>query len=35
MQNEIGKTAGKVWPALSDEGPQTVVRLKKKLKASK
>jgi hypothetical protein len=34
MQNDIGETAGKVWQALSDEGPQTVVQLKKKLKAS-
>ncbi len=33
MQNDIGETAGKVWQALSDEGPQTVVQLKKKLKA--
>ena len=33
MQNEIGETAGKVWQALSDEKPQTVVQLKKKLKA--
>ncbi|MGD1155385.1 MAG: winged helix-turn-helix domain-containing protein [Terriglobia bacterium] len=33
MQNDIGETAGKVWQALSDEGPHTVVQLKKKLKA--
>jgi hypothetical protein len=33
MQNEIGETAGKVWQALSNEKPQAVVQLKKKLKA--
>jgi hypothetical protein len=32
MQNNIGEMAGKVWQALSDGGPQTVVQLKKKLK---
>jgi hypothetical protein len=34
IQTEIGETAGKVWQALSDEGPQTVVQLKKKVAAS-
>jgi hypothetical protein len=33
MQKDIGETAGKLWQALSDEGPQTVVQLKNKLKA--
>jgi hypothetical protein len=33
MQNEIGETAGKVWQALSDEKPQAVIQLKKKVKA--
>jgi hypothetical protein len=34
IQSDIGGTAGKVWQALSDEGPHTVVQLKKKLKVS-
>jgi hypothetical protein len=34
IQSDIGETAGKVWQALSDEGPHTVVQLKKKLKVS-
>lgn len=28
---EVGETAGKVWRALSSDGPQTVVQLKKKV----
>ena len=34
IQTEIGETAGKVWQALSDEGPQTAVQLKKKVAGS-
>jgi len=34
IQIEIGETAGKVWQALSDEGPQTVVQLKKRVAGS-
>ena len=34
IQTEIGETAGKVWQALSDEGPQTVVQLKKRVAGS-
>jgi len=31
MTPQIGETAGKVWHLLSDEGPQTLAQLKKKL----
>jgi hypothetical protein len=34
IESDIGETAGKIWQALSDEGPHTVVQLKKKLKVS-
>jgi hypothetical protein len=34
IQSDIGETAGKVFQALSGEGPHTVVQLKKKLKVS-
>jgi len=34
MAPEIGETAGKVWHLLSDEGPQTLVQLKKKVNGS-
>jgi len=34
IQTEIGETAGKVWQALSEEGPQTLVQLKKKVATS-
>jgi hypothetical protein len=28
---QVGETAGRVWHLLSDEGPQTLPQLKKKL----
>ncbi len=31
IKNQVGETAGKVWHVLNDQGPQTVVQLKKKL----
>ena len=31
INGKVGETAGKVWQALSSEGPQTVTQLKKKL----
>jgi hypothetical protein len=34
MNDQVGETAGKVWHELSNEGPQTLVQLQKKLKES-
>ncbi len=34
ISEQVGFTAGKVWQALNDSGPQTVVQLKKKLNGS-
>ncbi len=31
---QVGEAAGKVWNALSSDGPQTVVQLKKKINGS-
>ena len=31
IKNEIGETAGKVWQALSANGPQTPAQLKKEV----
>ena len=31
---EVGATAGKIWHLLSEDGPQTVVQIKKKLNGS-
>jgi Winged helix-turn-helix domain (DUF2582) len=31
LNGQIGEVAGKVWHTLSSEGPQTLVKLKKKL----
>jgi hypothetical protein len=33
-KNAIGETAGRVWQALSSDGPQTVAQLKKKLRTT-
>jgi len=34
MAPEIGETAGILWHLLSDEGPQTLIQLKKKVNGS-
>ncbi len=34
IQNQVGETAGKVWQALSEGGPQTVTQLQRKLNGS-
>jgi hypothetical protein len=34
MNEQVGDTAGKIWHALSDHGPQTLVQLKKRLNGS-
>lgn len=31
IKYEVGTTAGKVWHVLDDEGPQTLVQIKKKV----
>ncbi len=31
IKYEVGETAGKVWHVLSDQGPQTLAQLKKKV----
>lgn len=33
IKARVGETAGEVWQLLSDEGPQTLVQLKKRLNA--
>ena len=33
-REQVGVTAGKVWHALNDSGPQTLAQLKKKLNGS-
>jgi winged helix-turn-helix protein DUF2582 len=34
LKNTVGETAGKIWQALSNDGPQTVTQLKKKVNGS-
>jgi winged helix-turn-helix protein DUF2582 len=34
LKNQVGETAGKIWHALSNDGPQTVPQLKKKVNGS-
>jgi winged helix-turn-helix protein DUF2582 len=34
MKNQVGETAGKIWLALSSDGPQTLTQLKKKVNGS-
>ena len=34
INEKVGEAAGKVWHALSSEGPQTVAQLKKQLNGS-
>jgi winged helix-turn-helix protein DUF2582 len=34
IKTTVGETAGKIWRALSSEGPQTVTQLKKKVDGS-
>jgi hypothetical protein len=34
MKEQVGTTAGKIWQALNEEGPQTLVQLRKKLNGS-
>ena len=34
MNEAVGSTAGKIWHALSEDGPQTLVQLKKKVNGS-
>jgi hypothetical protein len=34
INGQVGQTAGKVWHALSSDGPQSVAQLKKKLHGS-
>jgi hypothetical protein len=34
VNSQVGETAGKVWHALSSEGPQTLAQLKKKVNGS-
>ena len=34
INEKVGEAAGKVWQALSSEGPQTVTQLKKQLNGS-
>lgn len=31
INQQVGETAGKIWRALSSDGPQTVAQLKKKV----
>ncbi len=31
IKSEVGETAGKVWHTLSNDGPQTLALLKKKI----
>lgn len=34
INGQVGETAGRVWQALSDDGPQTLAQLKQKLNGS-
>jgi len=34
MKSTVGETAGKIWEALSHDGPQTVTQLQKKINGS-
>lgn len=34
IRNDIGEMAGRVWQALSSDGPQTAAELRKKLKCT-
>ena len=34
MKEQLGDTAGKIWHALNDHGPQTLAQLKKRLNGS-
>ena len=34
VQTQVGETAGKVWHLLNDNGPLTLIQLKKKLDGS-
>jgi len=34
MKSTVGETAGKIWEALSHDGPQTLTQLKKKITGS-
>jgi hypothetical protein len=34
IKEHIGETAGRIWQALSTEGPHTLVQLKKKVAAN-
>lgn len=34
LKATVGETAGKIWHSLSNDGPQTVAQLKKKLNGS-
>jgi hypothetical protein len=34
MKEHVGDTAGKIWHALDDFGPQTLAQLKKRLNGS-
>src|SRR5437667_12857331 len=34
IKNTVGETAGKIWEALSNDGPQTVTQLQKKINGS-
>jgi hypothetical protein len=34
IKEQMGVTAGKIWQTLSDEGPQTMAQLKKRVNGS-
>ena len=34
IKNTVEETAGKIWEALSNDGPQTVTQLQKKINGS-
>ena len=34
IKEQVGETAGRVWQVLSDQGPQTLAQLKKRLNGS-
>ena len=34
LMDQVGETAGKIWHALNDQGPQTLAQLKKKFNGS-
>jgi len=34
IKEQVGETAGRVWQVLSDQGPQTLAQLKKRVNGS-